>query len=120
MNNALVATGARTGLAEWIVQRVTAVYLAVFVLYLLATLRPADVATYVAWKQWIQQGSVRLLVAGALLSLGLHGWIGVRSVILDYVKPVWIRFLIQSALAVGLVLCSFWGAHMLMVDAVQP
>jgi len=75
---------------------------------------------YSIWKQWLSQGIVRLLIAGALLSLALHAWVGVRSVLLDYVRPVWVRLLIQSLLAVGLVFCVFWGAQILIVDVVRP
>jgi len=120
MKDSRLAMGTRSGLSEWILQRVTAVYLALFVLYILAVSIATDLSNYVLWKQWIGQGMVRLLVAGALVSVALHAWVGIRSVALDYIKSARIRFIIQSALLIAGVFCVFWGAQILMVDAVKP
>ena len=80
-----------SGLKAWLVQRVTALYLAIFLAYLLghfALNAPADHAALVAWVN-------RPLVAGGLLLfvpvLLAHAWVGIRDVLIDYVHPLGAR-----------------------------
>jgi succinate dehydrogenase / fumarate reductase membrane anchor subunit len=107
---------ARGGLGEWLVQRLSAVYLAGFALWLGVCLARTPVFDYTAWKAWMSGGAVRVAFALCLLSLLLHAWVGMRSVFLDYLKPLWLRFLAQSVTAATLIACAFWGAHILMIE----
>ena len=65
------------------------------------------------WKAFFEGGMVRigtLLFAAALL---YHAWVGVRDIIMDYVKPAGVRLV--AMLLVGLVLVAelFWAAAIL-------
>ena len=41
------------GLRPWVIQRVSAVYIAFFILYACFSFFTADVITYGAWKNWL-------------------------------------------------------------------
>jgi succinate dehydrogenase / fumarate reductase membrane anchor subunit len=106
-----------TGLRAWLVQRVTAVYLLGFLLYFIAHFLFAGPDDYDAWRSYVAQGWVKLLVLAAFVALLLHAWVGLRDVMLDYAKPVATRVvalpLVAGALiAIGLsVLATIASLH---------
>jgi succinate dehydrogenase / fumarate reductase membrane anchor subunit len=108
---------AHRGLGEWLLQRLSALYLAGFALWLVVRLAMAMSADYVAWKAWMATGEVRLAFALFFLSVLVHAWVGMRNVFLDYLKPAWVRAVAQLLLAFGLLALAFWAAQILLVDA---
>jgi succinate dehydrogenase / fumarate reductase membrane anchor subunit len=108
---------AHRGLGEWLLQRLSALYLAGFALWLVARLAFAAPADFVAWKMWVSAGGMRLAFALFFLSVLMHAWVGMRSVFLDYLKPLWARFIAQLLLAFGLLVFVFWAAQILLVEA---
>jgi succinate dehydrogenase / fumarate reductase, membrane anchor subunit len=108
---------AHRGLGEWILQRLSALYLTGFSVWLVARFAIAAPADYAAWKAWMATGGVRLAFALFYLSVLVHSWVGMRSVFLDYLKPLWVRFVAQLLLAFGLLALAFWAAQILLVEA---
>jgi succinate dehydrogenase / fumarate reductase membrane anchor subunit len=105
---------AHSGLGEWLLQRVSALYMGVFVFYVALRLLVAPIADYAAWRGWFFAGAVRLGFALFFASLLIHSWVGMRSVFMDYLKPIWLRFLAQLLTATGLLLLAFWLARILL------
>jgi succinate dehydrogenase / fumarate reductase membrane anchor subunit len=97
-----------TGLRAWLVQRATAVYLLGFILYFVAQFVLAPPAGYGAWRSYVAQGWVGALVLGAFVALLLHAWIGLRDVMLDYVKPTAVRVVALPLVAGGLIAVGLW------------
>ena len=102
------------GLGEWLLQRVSAIYLAGFVVFLAGHFVLSPPADYTAWKMWVAQGSVRLAFALAYLGVLTHAWVGMRSVFIDYVKPAWLRFTLQTLLAAALTGLALWAGQILV------
>jgi len=98
-----------SGLRPWLLQRLSAVYLAAFTVYLLIhfSLRPS--ADYQAWKQWLASPAVSIGAALFFLALLLHVWVGLRDILMDYVQPVALRLFGSAALALGLGACGLWA-----------
>lgn len=107
---------AHRGLSEWLLQRLSALYLAGFAVWLVARLAIAAPADFTAWKAWMAAGGVRLAFALFFLSVLVHTWVGMRSVFLDYLKPLWVRSVAQLLLAFGLLALAFWAAQILLID----
>lgn len=107
------------GLAEWVLQRLSAVYLAGFLLWLMFYFLSGPAPEYAAWKAWLAQGTVRLAFALFFASILIHAWVGMRSVFLDYLKPLWLRFMAQMFLGFGLLVLGFWAAQILLIEAVH-
>jgi succinate dehydrogenase / fumarate reductase membrane anchor subunit len=107
---------AHRGLGEWLLQRLSALYLAGFLLWLLMQLALAPPANYFAWKTWVSAGVVQLAFALFFLSVLVHAWVGVRSVFLDYLKPLWVRFVAQLLLAFCLLTLAFWAVQILLLE----
>ncbi len=94
-----LVVGAGYGIKDFIVQRITAVILAVYsVVFLIAALFTP--ITYDAWRGFFTFSCLGLPVGQiaatlAFFSLAWHAWIGVRDIWMDYVKPVGIRLTLQ-------------------------
>jgi succinate dehydrogenase / fumarate reductase membrane anchor subunit len=108
---------AHRGLGEWLIQRVSALYLAGFSLWLALRLGFRWPEDYIAWKAWLAGGGVRLAFGVFFLSVVLHAWVGMRSVFLDYAKPPWLRFVLQMMTAIGLLALLLWTAEILLIEA---
>lgn len=115
--NASNQGSAHRGLGEWLLQRLSALYLAGFLFWLLVRLSLSPLSGYVAWKAWFAGGAVRLAFALFFLSLLVHAWVGMRSVFLDYVHPLWLRFSVQLVTALSLLALAFWAAQILLLQA---
>jgi succinate dehydrogenase / fumarate reductase, membrane anchor subunit len=97
-----------TGLRAWQVQRVSAVYMLLFVLFVLGSLGLHVPSDYGRWKAWVARPalSVALLLFFAAL-LG-HMWVGLRDVLLDYARPPGVRHVLLAAVALGLLGLGIW------------
>lgn len=103
------ATGTHSGTVWWLAQRISAlVMLASGTLLLAAFLRhfPFD---HAGWQAAFQSVFVRLTVWLMVASLCLHAWIGLRDVLMDYVKPVAVRLLLNVLVMLVLLMCVAWA-----------
>jgi len=101
-----LVVGAHYGLRDWLAQRVTAAIMAVYTLILAAVLLKGSL-TYGAWKDLFAQGWMRVATLLFAASLAWHAWVGVRDILMDYVKPDGLRFALQ--ILVLLMLASYLG-----------
>lgn len=108
---------AGSGFGEWLLQRLTALYLTGFTLWLAWCLAVNPPADYPAWTQWFGLGGVRLAFALFYVSALVHAWVGMRSVYLDYAKPLWVRALVQLLTIIGLLALGLWAAQILLTEA---
>lgn len=106
---------AHSGTGEWLLQRLTGLYIAGFALYVVVRLLLAPIATFDAWRVWFASGEVRIATGLFVLSLLLHAWGGMRNVYMDYVRPLWLRFVVSFATALGLLALGLWAAQLLLV-----
>ena len=107
-----------SGLNAWLLQRVSAVYLAGFLIYFLATLLTCAPESYADWHDWMSSTSMALATTLFFIALLSHAWVGMRDVLLDYVKPFALRLTMLVLLAVGLVVMGLWVMRILLTGAV--
>ena len=113
-----VTSMGRSGLSDWLMQRVTAVILLAYFIYIgCVVLSGVD---YIAWKELHSHTWMRIFSLLALLSLGMHAWIGLWSVFTDYLterlmgsKGHVLRFLVQVICAITLFTYVVWGIQIL-------
>jgi succinate dehydrogenase / fumarate reductase membrane anchor subunit len=111
------AGSAHRGLGEWLVQRVTALYLAGFTLYLVVYFALYPIPDHAAWRAYFAAGPVRLAWALAVLGTLLHAWIGLRSIYMDYLHPLWLRFGVMMLTALALLALGLWAIEILLLAA---
>lgn len=97
------------GLKDWLVQRVTAVYFAVYSFFLLGFLLVHPALTYEQWHGLFTNPLMLIATIIALFALTLHAWIGIWTVTTDYMKCTMLRLAVQMIVLLWL-LCQFvWG-----------
>ena len=102
-----------SGLKAWAIQRATAIYIALFLLYFIVALMSAAPADYAGWKAWFSAPSMSLATLLFVISILMHAWVGVRDVLIDYVQPIGLRTGLLSLVALVLVACGAWAAQAL-------
>lgn len=103
----------RNGLRDWLVQRVSSIILAVYVLFLLGYWISHPHLDFYSWQSLIANPWMRLFSLLALLSLVLHAWVGMWTIATDYLKPICVRMVFLVAMIVALITYFFWGIEIL-------
>lgn len=108
-----IVTGAHYGLRDWLVQRITAVLMIVYVVLLAVLLSIYQPTEYAEFKSLLT--SQWMKIASFLFFAGLcwHAWVGVRNVLMDYVHPTGIRFTLQVTCIVALLAYLVWFVDIL-------
>ncbi|HHH40062.1 MAG TPA: succinate dehydrogenase, hydrophobic membrane anchor protein [Sedimenticola sp.] len=97
-----------TGLRAWVLQRISAVYLGLYFIYLITRFLLAPPHAYQEWRQWFADP---FLAVGMLLffaALLIHAWVGVRDVVIDYVHPILLRVTLLTLTGLGLIGAGLW------------
>ncbi|MGD9786588.1 MAG: succinate dehydrogenase, hydrophobic membrane anchor protein [Sulfuricellaceae bacterium] len=105
--------GAGYGLRDWLMQRITAVVMAAYSLVFAFLLLTRPVHDFAAWRALFAPEWMKLASLLFALSLMLHAWVGVRDILMDYVKPAGLRLSLQSATILVLVSYAAWTVQIL-------
>ena len=108
-----VTSFSRTGLSDWLIQRVTSlVLLAYFIVIAYQLVGSVD---YTSWRLLFDQTWMKVFTLMAALSLVAHSWIGLWSVFTDYLtermlgpKGNTIRLLSQLGASLALLGYVIW------------
>ncbi|MFT0547672.1 succinate dehydrogenase, hydrophobic membrane anchor protein [Allopusillimonas ginsengisoli] len=103
-----LVVGAHYGTADFIVQRVTAVIMAVYTIILGLGLLFTPELTFESWRHLFtftcfQLPLGQLLATLAFLSVAWHAWVGVRDIWMDYVRSAGLRLFLQALTLLWLV-----------------
>ena len=107
------AVGAHYGLMDWLIQRLTAVVMAVYTLLALGIALWTGGIDYASWTRLFAHGGFRLASFLFMVALLYHAWIGVRDILMDYVKHVGVRLLLETVSVVVLVAYLGWTIRLL-------
>jgi len=108
-----VVTGAHYGLRDWLIQRITAVVMAVYCAVLAGYLLLGPQLDYDYWTSLYSSNVVRTFTLLFLFSLFYHAWIGIRDIVMDYIKPASVRLLIHVLVILALLVYSIWSVQIL-------
>ena len=106
------------GLRPWVIQRVSAVYIVLFLVYATVCFFSADSIAYEAWKNWLYDPFNTTVVGIFVIALLFHTWIGMRDVVLDYVHNIMLRIFILAMLVGVLIGCGLWVFRILLLSVV--
>ncbi|MFZ3128276.1 MAG: succinate dehydrogenase, hydrophobic membrane anchor protein [Rhodoferax sp.] len=109
-----VVVGAHYGLRDWLAQRVTGVLMALFTLIVLAqVIFTKGAIGYAKWAGIFSAQWMKTLTFVVIISLLYHAWVGLREILMDYIKPVSVRLSLQVFSIVWLVGCAGWAIQVL-------
>ena len=107
------------GLRPWVIQRVSAVYIILFLVYAVSCFFTADSIAYEPWKDWLYHPFNTTVVSIFVISLLFHAWIGMRDVVLDYVHNIMLRIFIFAVLIGILIGSGLWAFRILLLSVVS-
>ena len=94
-------------------QRVTAVVMVVYILLLMVVFMVSPPSDYGSWKALFSNQWMRAATLLFLLSLFMHAWIGVRDILMDYVRPTGLRLALQIVVVLALMFYGVWAEQVL-------
>ena len=115
-----VTSFGRSGLYDWVIQRVSAIAMAAYTIFLVAFILFTPDLDYGQWKELYSQLWMRIFSLITLISLAAHAWIGLWAVLTDYLtnrmmgaKATVLRVVAQVVLGVVTVTYTVWGIEIL-------
>lgn len=108
-----LVVGAHYGVRDWLVQRATAVLMALFTVIVIVQLLLPGELSYSKWAGIFAHQWMKVLTFVTIASILWHAWVGVRDVLMDYVKEMAARLVLQVAAIVWLVGCAGWALQVL-------
>jgi succinate dehydrogenase / fumarate reductase membrane anchor subunit len=110
----------RSGLYDWMVQRITAVILAAYTVFIVGYIVCTPDLGYEQWSTLFSYFGVRIFSLAALLSIAAHAWIGLWAILTDYLttrmmgaKATFLRVIAQMVLGVVTATYVLWGIEIL-------
>ncbi len=115
-----VTSFGRSGLYDWLVQRVSAVVMAAYLVVVVGFVLLTPDLTYTEWKGLYSSLWMRVFSLVTLFSIAAHAWIGLWAVLTDYLttrtmgaKATILRVAAQLGLGVVTVTYVVWGIEIL-------
>jgi succinate dehydrogenase / fumarate reductase, membrane anchor subunit len=108
-----IVVGAHYGMGSWLAQRITAVIMALYSVILLAVFMDRRPTDYGQWKALFSNGWMRMATLLFAASLAWHAWVGVRDIVMDYVKPDGLRLAMEVLTILALAGYVVWAAQIL-------
>jgi succinate dehydrogenase / fumarate reductase, membrane anchor subunit len=103
----------RRGFFDWMVQRVTAVIIGLYAVFIIAYLLTHKPLLFPTWQMLFHHDLMKAVTLIVLLSILWHAWIGLWTVLTDYVKPVAIRLFMQMLVILVLLASLAWMIEIL-------
>jgi succinate dehydrogenase / fumarate reductase membrane anchor subunit len=101
------------GLRDWAVQRVSAIIMAVYSIWLIAYLVFHPELSFAEWRGLFSSLTVKIASILFLFALLWHAWIGMWTIFTDYVKPYVIRCVLNVLVILALATYFIWGLMIL-------
>jgi succinate dehydrogenase / fumarate reductase membrane anchor subunit len=96
------------GLRAWLLQRLTAIYMAFYLLLALIILCYQSPSGFTAWHDLFRQPVINVATVFMFASIFYLAWVGVRDILVDYVHPQPVRFTILSLVSLLLLALMLW------------
>lgn len=105
-----VTSLARSGLKDWYLQRLSALVLLAYILFLVGfgLYHHADGISFMKWHDLFACHWMKIFTLLAVVSLIAHAWVGIWTILTDYVKCPWIMGIVQSLLILAYIATFGW------------
>lgn len=109
----------RSGLYDWVMQRISAVILGVYTVFLLGYIFLHPHFNYWDWLNLFSSLGMKIFTSFALFALVGHAWIGMWTITTDYLNEhvagtcvAKLRFPVQLLCFVALIIYILWGLYL--------
>ena len=106
------------GMRTWLLQRMTAVYVAVYIIVAVVYLIPALPLAYSEWRDLFASPFINIATLFFIYALLAHAWVGMRDILIDYIHQLSLRFILMTLLGVLQFSLAIW-VSMVMFSVVS-
>jgi succinate dehydrogenase / fumarate reductase, membrane anchor subunit len=100
---------AHQGLRDWIVQRLSAIYLALYTITLVAYFVISSDLNFATWHTLFTHPWMKVATILGVTSLLLHAWVGMWTVFTDYIVSAVFALILNVLLLFSLGAFFFWA-----------
>ena len=105
--------GAHYGVGDWLLQRLTAMVMVAYTAFMLGCLLAGRPSSYADLRLMVSDTLIRTFTMVFFTALLYHAWVGMRDILMDYIKETGVRLALQTAVAATLLLYLVWCASIL-------
>jgi succinate dehydrogenase / fumarate reductase membrane anchor subunit len=110
----------KNGLYDWLIQRGTALVLGIYTLCVISFLIGHSDLNHATWHAYMTSGSMKIFTFLALISVAAHAWVGLWTVVGDYLTTrqlgspaTAIRAAALGVVAIVTVIYVVWGVQII-------
>jgi succinate dehydrogenase / fumarate reductase membrane anchor subunit len=100
--------GVNSGYRDWKLQRISALVMMIYVIYLFAFFVCHPHLSYDCWVGLFASPWMQVSTLVVMLLLVIHAWIGMWTIGTDYIKSLVIRACYQALVFIALLAYFFW------------
>jgi len=97
------------GLRDWVIQRLSAIFMAVYTIGLIGYLVCHAALSFAEWHYLFSQTWIKIATLLFFLLLILHAWVGVWTIFTDYIKSFVLRAILNSLVLLMLAASFIWS-----------
>jgi succinate dehydrogenase / fumarate reductase, membrane anchor subunit len=97
-----------TGFRAWVFQRISAVYLGLYTIFLIGFFLFTPPTSYNEWTETVATPAFNISLLFCVFFLLFHAWVGIRDIIIDYVHPLMIRVISLTIMALMIIGSGLW------------
>ena len=105
--------GAHYGVRDWLLQRLTALVMALYTVVVLIGVMLVPPRSYADWKAFFSPALFRVATMLFFAALLYHAWVGMRDILMDYLHATGMRLAAQAAVGLVLFFYLIWTASIL-------
>ena len=105
--------GAHYGLGDWLMQRFTALVMAIYTIAALGCFLVHAPQSHADWKAMFAGGFFRVATLLFFAALAYHAWVGMRDILMDYLRATALRLTAEVVVGIVLVAYAVWAAAIL-------
>ncbi|MAZ44934.1 MAG: succinate dehydrogenase, hydrophobic membrane anchor protein [Legionellales bacterium] len=102
-----------SGIHDWLAQRLTAVVLLAYIIFLTGFWLSSQPMDFFVWQSLFHNTWMKVATVLAIVSVAWHAWIGLWTITTDYVKPKMLRLVLQWIFFLSLLGYVVWGLMIL-------
>lgn len=101
------------GMRTWLMQRLTAVYMLLYGISFGVYYACQPVIDHASWQKLFAHPFVNITTLIFFFTLLYHAWVGVRDILIDYIKWSPLRFILWISITMLLVAMGVWVSMIL-------
>jgi succinate dehydrogenase / fumarate reductase, membrane anchor subunit len=106
---------AHQGLTDWVIQRLTAIIMTIYTIGFAGFFLCHPNLAYYEWHSLFTHTWMKVATLLVFLSIYYHAWVGIWTVLTDYIKVAWLNLTLQAVIVIALLgfsletLLILWG-----------